>query len=594
MSRKNILKYLILSVVLLFQLIQVGTINSYASSGNVSVYVTTDSTSIGNAVSASVTVGLDQALGAYTVYISYDPSVLQYDGGSGALINGGAGTIAISGVGDGSSTSQSINLNFTAIGNGYSNVAASGEVYDWNDGYSSVSYGASGVTVATNDSSNNSSNDNNSNDDSNDESNTTEDNKSSNCNLSSLQISPGSLVPTFSSDTTYYEVTVPEDTTSMVVSATTENADSTIYIAGAGLIEPGDNTVSITVTAPNGATKTYTLSVTAGEKKVEAYAMINNKKYLFAMEEEGLNIPEQFKATTAKYNEFDVLAFESPNKKIKVVCLVDEEKVNYWFVINEENGELIPFITYSSKYNRYYIIDFPENITIPEGYEISSISISGNNVTAYQYLVDSNIFLVYAINIDGEEGLYLYDNIEGSFIRYIEPFVKEEEQIEVATPTEPVILPNNDGFFTKEILLYIAIGIGALSFVFLIIMIVFMAKSIYYKKQLEEAEDMMLAMSEGNKSAVDTIVESFYDDSTIDDQNEKMNNLEENDNKISEDSAFTDSAFTNSAFFNSSSDSNNIIKNHNNEVDEDEKYDNEQNDNQGIDLIKLDNEDDLD
>lgn len=610
MRTKNLLKYLILSIIIILQSMQIGTINSYASSGSVTVYVTTDSISIGNAVSASVTVGLDQALGAYTVYVSYDPSVLQYDGGSGALINGGAGTVAITGVGDGSSTSQTISLNFTAIGNGYSNVASSGEVYDWNDGASSVSYGASGVTVETK--SNNNTDDN---EDDKEDQNNNDDSESNDCNLASLQISPGELSPSFSENITYYEVTVSEDTTSMVVSATTKKTEASVYVAGAGLIEPGDNTVSITVTAPNGATKTYTLSVTAGEKKDEAFAMIDNKKYRFATEEEVLNKPESFKITTAQYKEFKVLAFESPNKKIKVVCLLDEKNTNYWYVINEEKGEFIPFLTYSSKFNRYFITDLPEGIIIPEGYQLSEINISGNTVKAYQFSADSNIYLVYAINVDGDEGLYLYDNIESSFIRYIKPFVQvEEEKEEVATPTEPVIIPNNEGFFTKDVLLYISIGTGILSFILLICMIIFIARSKYYKNQLEEAEDMMEAISGGEKTAADKIIESFYVDSN-DDNNIDNKDNHRNDNKDLKDvnnneidystinkqndimvtnSTFIDSAFTDSAFTDSAFAVNEIVSD---KIDNDNLTINETNDNNissGIDLIKIDQDNNLD
>ncbi|UVT17418.1 MAG: cadherin-like beta sandwich domain-containing protein [Nitrospira sp.] len=97
---------------------------------------------------------------------------------------------------------------------------------------------------------------------------------SNNNNLSALAVSPGSLTPSFAAGTEDYAVHVATDVTSMNVSATKADANAVMsgsVSAGTGvptgqtiisLNEAGTSTfVSITVTAANGRSKTYSITV---------------------------------------------------------------------------------------------------------------------------------------------------------------------------------------------------------------------------------------------------------------------------------------------------------------------------------------------
>lgn len=98
---------------------------------------------------------------------------------------------------------------------------------------------------------------------------------SSDDDLSVLTVTPGSLDPTFSSGTVTYTVNVATNITSVTVSATKSDSNAvlsgSITDPGAGqatgqatvpLGGPGTSTpVAITVTAPNGSSKTYSVTV---------------------------------------------------------------------------------------------------------------------------------------------------------------------------------------------------------------------------------------------------------------------------------------------------------------------------------------------
>lgn len=97
-----------------------------------------------------------------------------------------------------------------------------------------------------------------------------------NNNLQNLTVSPGSLAPAFDANTTNYTVNVPSTVASVTVSATKSDSNAilsgSIADPGAGqatgqatipLGGPGTATpVTITVTAPNGVPKPYTITIT--------------------------------------------------------------------------------------------------------------------------------------------------------------------------------------------------------------------------------------------------------------------------------------------------------------------------------------------
>ena len=97
---------------------------------------------------------------------------------------------------------------------------------------------------------------------------------SSDNNLSALTVTPGSLFPDFASSTTTYTVDVPFSVDSVTVSATKADPNAVMsgdVTAGTGvatgeatfsLVPLFPRTVSITVTATNGESKTYAITIT--------------------------------------------------------------------------------------------------------------------------------------------------------------------------------------------------------------------------------------------------------------------------------------------------------------------------------------------
>lgn len=488
----------VITLVLIFAMsFNMNILKPKAADVSISIALSASNVSVGSGVTATINVS-GGSISAYTMYVSYNAGVLQYNSGSGATVNGGGGTVVISGT-----SSGSISLSFTAIANGSSSISTSGSDFFNIDGNAlSVSHAGVTVNVATAQSDNPTGGNNNSDGDNTTTETTEEDNRSDNCKLSGLQISPGTLEPAFSPDVTSYFVQVEKDVTSMVVSATPADSKATTQIWGAGLIEPGENTVKITVTAENGAVKVYNLRVVAGEELGDANVTIDDVFYKFADNQNVDGIPDGFNPVTITYKDWEVLAFESPNKEIKVVCLIDVEDNFSWYIYDAEADIFAPYKEYSSKYNRYIILSKPDDVILPDDFLKVELDIDGNIVEAYKSdrLNDNQLYLVYAMNIEGGEALYIYDKAEGTFMRYVPPVEEETEEI-IATPTEVAtstdIVPPSPVAPKDNTMLYIAIAAGGLALLFLVLFCVMLGKHKNMKEKAQKAEDMVQSLGGG-------------------------------------------------------------------------------------------------
>ena len=479
--------------------LQFGKIDAQAA--NVVIALSASTVSVGNNVTATISVsGSD--ISAYTIYVSYNSSVLQYNSASGsAIVNGGGGTVTASGTSAGS-----FSISFTAIANGSGSITTSGsDVYDINGNAISISHAGATVTVAT--ASNNGDNNNgNATTEAGETTETTEDDgRSADCDLASLQVSPGTLTPAFSADRTTYSLQVDEDVTSVVVSASAADGNATTSVSGANSIQKGKNTVRVTVTAENGAVKVYTINVQAGEDVGDPVATIDGKEYSFVMNEDGLEAPEGFTAGTTTYKDWDVLSYESPNKKITVVCLKDEDGENHWFIMDAEKDVFTPYQEYSSQYNRYIITAVPDGVAIPDGFKETTLKIGDNSVIAYQSddIADKDLYLVYAINVEGEEGFYEYDAKEQAFLRYVPMIVSEEVLVPatptVATPSAPVEVPTEKSPFTNPLVMGIMVGAAVIIVILVVCLVIFAGRINKQNKEMLDAEDMIAQLANANK-----------------------------------------------------------------------------------------------
>lgn len=227
-------------------------------------------------------------------------------------LNGGAGKISAStsnGTGSLGNTwldNSSATFSCTAGSSGTVTISASGLAADYTTGEDENLSRSASVTIkqpetttpsSGNNNSNTGGNNGNSNTSSNNNSssggttsrpstNTTTDTRSSNSNLSVLQIAEGSITPEFSSGTLEYQINVPNEITKLTITATPEDSNAIVKIAGNEELVVGENAIEVIVTAENGSTTVYKINAVRAETVLNLQAL-----NVFYINENGEKIP---------------------------------------------------------------------------------------------------------------------------------------------------------------------------------------------------------------------------------------------------------------------------------------------------------------
>ena len=190
--------------------------------------------------------------------------------------------------------------------------------------------------------------------------------ESSNANLSNLGIRPNDFSG-FTPGTTTYNVTVPEDVESVEVYATAQDSSATVSGTGTKTLEYGANALSVTVTAENGTTKTYTINVTREETE---------------QEEE-----EQPEENTEVKNGLSNITIGDLELTPSFATDVYEYTVKY---IGEDTSLDIQAVATDPSYT----VEILGNEELKEGENIITILVSdeeGNNVATYQLTVNKSL-----------------------------------------------------------------------------------------------------------------------------------------------------------------------------------------------------------
>lgn len=259
--------------------------------------------------------------------------------------------------------------------------------------------------------------------------------RSSNTNLATLTVSPGTLSPAFSKNVTAYSLQVPETQTSVAVTATAEDAAASVSLNGVqNTIRPGNNVIKIVVTAEDGTTKTYKITVTCGTPTPtpEPYPLIeyDGQSYSILESETLETIPEGFVWGSTTYSGSLIPALVGPDDIIVLWLLSDDGTGLYFF--DPVSGAINSMNTFTAPEQSFIFLPFPEGFSIPAGYVIESYDYQGTSVDVLRANIDGKeSIIVYLLQTDGAKNLYYFDPIT----QLIFPYQGSLQILVAATPT---------------------------------------------------------------------------------------------------------------------------------------------------------------
>lgn len=347
---------------------------------------------VNDSVTVTVTVSGGEAMYSTEFSVSYNPDTLRFDSGDSA--SGGAGVVKVAGLPSGA-TKQSYSLKFTAIAAGSSVIQASGVAYYQN---TEDSVGAS-ATMTVSDAA-----------------------KSDNANLKSLSLSKGTLSPKFSASKTSYTATVANSVTEVKVYATAQDSGANVSVSGESALKVGSNTRTVTVTAPSGAQKVYTITITRSEEEtvsepdvpeVNPYeTMVDGATYTVLSDISGITLPAGFTVSTAEYNGTEVAAAKDSDGNYILYYLkaADSEAVEPYLL----NGDTFERLQYAAIGDKIYIFsEIPADLTAPEGYYETAVKIGDFSLKAFvaNSTEFTDFYYVYCF-YDNAYRMYRYDSRE--------------------------------------------------------------------------------------------------------------------------------------------------------------------------------------
>lgn len=235
--------------------------------------------------------------------------------------------------------------------------------------------------------------------------------------LLSLQVSPGTLEPSFNSDVESYEVTVGLDVEKLTVSANPNNEKANVSIEGASELAEGTNTVVCKVTAEDGSTvKNYTITV----NKTEGGATDNP--------------PTENGEAGEPAQELEVLAeLDVTAKKIRITSL-------------------------------------PDGIEVPSYLKESSIAIGDVKVQGWTSAREEkpSYCVFYGMNENDEVGFYRYDLRD----KTVQRFFQNEAGGAVSQQDYELVVAEHDKLVDDyNHMMFLAIGLGVVSLILVIALV---------------------------------------------------------------------------------------------------------------------------
>ena len=249
-------------------------------------------------------------------------------------------------------------------------------------------------------------------------------------------------VPMSFSATTYeYDLTVKSDVVSIEIEADTKDSTSTWEVEKLGIntrMDTGMNKTVVAVTSSAGAVQKYTLNTkklttaeeaTYQEPETEESAnteknaddtsvKVGKKTMKISSSFSKDKIPEGFKKSTQKYKGKKYACIKGEVKEITAFYLYGNNNEGF-YIYDEAQDKFYAMNNIQIKSRMYTIVQPEETDGIVEAYKQKNVTIIDQKVKAWVLDEEEGMYLVYAMNWNGDTNLYCYDDNEKCFQRYL-------------------------------------------------------------------------------------------------------------------------------------------------------------------------------
>lgn len=400
--RKNYLRILIAALTMTLLLCGLVLTSEAASA---SIWFDDPTVTVGSNVSIGITVK-GEDIGGYETNLSYDPAFLTFVSATGpsqnfSYVHSNGVLRIIDYVSSGSVANMRCTVTFTAKKTGTTKITPTGSIFSSGGGDAIAPYSVGDSTVKI----------------------IPVPEASSDSSLKSLAISGGTLTPAFAPNVTEYSASVDFALTEIAVTALKNHGGATVVVEGTDGLKVGENLVTVTVTAENGAKTVYNIKVIRGKNPLSTDVFLTIKEGVSGEIAKTISedkIPAGFDKVSISLGGVEVEALKyDENSMPAVYLLANELVIEGLYFVEEANMVAKPFVYLDQDQKTLTLLDVTTAF-VPEGYEVGTFTFGGvlRRAMIPANTETPNHCLVYALNDTGLKTLYLYDPIEQTYQRF--------------------------------------------------------------------------------------------------------------------------------------------------------------------------------
>ena len=216
---------------------------------------------------------------------------------------------------------------------------------------------------------------------------------------------------------------------------------------------------------------------TDGELRVE----VDGVSYTFSSAFADSDIPEGYAKTTMEYDGKEQTVVWNEAVNIYLGYLVDAENNGAFFMYQSEDATFAPFKQIDiSESTTITLLSNTSGVSLPSQYVEKTVTVDGIEFPAWQDADEPELCLLYAKNNQGENSLYQYDTVEGTYQRFEKPVVEEEEELSFVAKLDEML-----GEHINTVIYVIGIG-----FILLLVLVIVLSVKLYNRNaELDELYD---------------------------------------------------------------------------------------------------------
>ncbi len=244
---------------------------------------------------------------------------------------------------------------------------------------------------------------------------------SSNNALSSLTVSAGTLTPAFDPAITEYTLSLPSQSDRLTITANPSDSRATVQGDGDISLQDGETSLSVVVTAEDGSTRTYTITVQVAQAPT-LFLDYNGQRLGVVKDVSQVTPPAGFApAEPITYSGDTLPIWTDVSGKRTLVYLMDEKtSAQGFYLFSQTTGVQSPYLPILCGSVTYIYTDIPKELSAVPGLTPATVKAFGQTLNGWTYNDASlkDFCVLYLMDDAGSYGYYTYDSREETLQRF--------------------------------------------------------------------------------------------------------------------------------------------------------------------------------